>query len=312
MFEIFKSSNGSLVDLKAPVKNSWINLESPTEKDLVALRKVLDVPDEIFSSLKDGDELPRTEKYDDFLFIVFRIPSIFADTAGASYGTVPLGILIHENYLITICFFQNEVISSIKSSISSIAGFSTAKKIRATLTILLFSARLFLKYLKDINRKSIVIQKDLEKSMKNEELILLLTLEKSLVYFSTSLRSNNIMVEKLTNNKVFTLYEDDRELLDDVLIENRQALELTNIYSNILSGTMDAFASIINNNLNIVMKFLTTVTIILMIPTLVASIYGMNIELPLQHSEYAFPFILLVSISLALMSLLIFWKKNFL
>jgi len=148
--------------------------------------------------------------------------------------------------------------------------------------------------------------------LKNEELVKLLTLENSLVYFSTALRSNDVLIEKLSKNKVFTRFEEDRELLEDLAIENKQAVEVTKIYANILSGTMDAFASIISNNLNIVMKFLTTVTILLMIPTLIASIYGMNIDLPFQSDQNAFFMVMLFSVLLSLSGLLLFWRRQLL
>jgi len=307
MLEIFKSSKGKLNKIPEPVTGAWINIEKPTAKDLEELKKLVALPDdEIILSLEDINELARTEKEPDFTFIVFRMPYKVKGSDGTEYSSAPLGVIIHKDYLITVSFFENDIIKKLK------AGYvSSGKKIKTTLEILFITAKTYLIYLKEIRQQSKEIQKKLETSLKNEELIKLLNLSNSLVYFNTSISSNGILIDKLTKNKIFTQFEEDRELLEDVLIENKQALELTNIYANILNGTMDAFASIISNNLNIVMKRLTTITIILMIPTLIASIYGMNVELPFQHEANAFAIVVFISILVSLIGIFIFRKKSF-
>ncbi len=305
MIEVFY--NSIRWDLrKKPPRNSWINVIQPTEEEVKVLKEMFNLPDFMFSSLRDIDEQSRTERYKKFRFIIVRTPQRRSDGEKVEYFTVPLGIVISDEYLITICFSENDVIEKLRRS-----KFSTAKKIRTTLRILYISARLYLEYLKEINRETHAIQEELRRSMRNEELFKLLRLEEALVYFNTSLRSNQLLIEKLTKSKVFTKYPQDKELLEDVIVENQQALEMTNIYSDILGGMMDAFASIISNNLNIVMKFLTSVTIILMIPTLISSFYGMNVALPFQRSPNAFLIILGLSMLFSVLGMIVFWKREF-
>ena len=305
MIEIFKSFKGGLKQIKKPVKDCWINLISPTEEELLKISNLIEMPQEIISSLKDIDEMSDMEKYDNLFFIVTRTPQKNLDNAELEYSTIPLGIIILDNYLITFCFNENNVITQLKTQ-----KIYTEKKIQTTLKILLISAKTYLKYLNIINKKIHIIQDNLKKSMKNEEIFDLLNIEKSLVYFSTSLKSNQFLIEKLTKTKIFTQFEHDKEFLEDTTEENKQAIEMTNIYSNILSGMMDAFASVISNNLNIVMKLLTSITLVLMLPTLVASIYGMNVTLPFQKSPHAFLITMIISITLAIIGIIILWKNK--
>ncbi|MGB9826367.1 MAG: magnesium transporter CorA family protein, partial [Desulfofundulus sp.] len=204
-----------------------------------------------------------------------------------------------------------------------IRGFYTYKKTRFLLQLFYLTASHYLRYLRQIDRRSEEIQQRLHRSTENEELIKLFSLGKSLVYFTTSLRSNEIVMEKLLklhlakdlseiNDGLIKMYAEDEDLLEDVITENKQAIEMSEIYAEILSSTMDAFASIISNNLNLVMRFLTSVTIILMIPTMLFSLYGMNVNLPLQQSKAAFPVIVLLSFILTLVALLFFKKRNML
>ena len=195
---------------------------------------------------------------------------------GVSYYTLPMGIIITGKSIITICQKETALIDEFENG--TIKNVQTNLKTRFLLTILLRVAIRFLLYLKQIDKLSHSVEQHLHKSMKNKELIQLLTLEKSLVYFSTSLKSNEVTLEKILRGRYIKLYEEDQDLLEDVLIEIKQAIEMSNIYSNILSGTMDAFASIISNNLNIVMKVLTSITIVMSVPTMVSSFYGMNVS----------------------------------
>ena len=305
MIEIFKTIDGRLKQIKNPVEGSWISLISPTEEELARLKKIITIPDEIFISLSDIEEVPDAEKYRDFIFILVRTPQKNPKWSELEYSTVPLGIIISRKYLITICFYENDIIEKMKRS-----KIYTSKKIQTTLKLLLVSAKTYLNYLKNINKRIYSRQKNLEKHMKNEGLIKLLNIQKSLVYFSTSLKSNQILIEKLTKNKVFTKFHQDKELLEDVMEETRQAIQMTNVYWNILNEMTEAFGSIISNNVNMVMKLLTSITIILMLPTLVASIYGMNIPLPFQHSPHAFEIVMGMSIILSIVGVLIFWRKE--
>ena len=203
---------------------------------------------------------------------------------------------------------ENEVIQDFITG--QVAGWSTAKRNRFLLQILLKTATKYLRYLRKIDRKVDELEDKLQLSMRNKELLELLKYQKSLVYFTTALKSNELMMERLQKSQLFEMHPDDKDLLEDVLTENQQAIEMVGISNDILSQMMDAFASIISNNLNVVMKFLTSVTIILMLPTLIASLYGMNVGLPLQNSPYAFLLTLLVSFVLSLLVVLVFLKKD--
>ena len=305
MIEIFKSFKGELKLIKKPARGCWINFISPTKKELSKISHIIEMPHDVISSLKDMDEMPDMERDENFLFIITRTPQKNSSNAKLEYSTIPLGIIILNNYLITICFKENDVINELKTK-----KIYTAKKIQTTLVVLLISARIYLRYLNDINKKLHIIQEGLKKTTKNKDIFGLLNLQKSLVYFSTSLKSNQFLIDRLTKTKVFTQFEHDKDLLEDTTEENKQAIEMTNIYTNIITSMTDTFSSVISNNLNTVMKLLTSITLILMLPTLVASIYGMNIALPFQESPYAFLITMGVSLALSIMGVIILWKKR--
>jgi magnesium transporter len=172
------------------------------------------------------------------------------------------------------------------------------------------NAALFLTYLKQVDKMSTKVEEGLHKSMKNKELIQMLKLEKSLVYFATSLKSNEVVMEKLLRMTFIKKYPDDLDLLEDVIIENKQAIEMCNIYRDILKGTMDAFASIISNNLNIVMKLLTSLTVIIAIPTLIASLWGMNVPVPFKDNIFGFAIVLGIALVCSLISVIFMLKKK--
>ena len=305
MIEIFKSFKGELKLIKKPARGCWINLISPTEKELSKISNIIEMPQDVISSLKDMDEMPDMERDENFLFIITRTPQKNSNNAKLEYSTIPLGIIILDNYLITLCFNENDVIDELKTK-----KIYTTKKIQTTLVMLLISARIYLRYLNDINKKLHIIQEGLKKTTKNKDIFGLLNIQKSLVYFSTSLKSNQFLIDRLTKTKVFTQFEHDKDLLEDTTEENKQAIEMTNIYTNIITSMTDTFSSVISNNLNTVMKLLTSITLILMLPTLVSSIYGMNIGLPFQNSPYAFLITMGVSLALSIMGVIILWKKK--
>ena len=220
-----------------------------------------------------------------------------------------MGLLFIKDMIITICLQENEVLRDLVEN--RIKTLSLVNRKTFLLSVLFRASFYFLRYLKDINRRTSQVEKELQRAVRNNELIQLLTMEKSLTFFTTSLKSNEFLLEKIRKSNLLKLTEEDVELIDDVVTENRQAIEMANIYSNILSGMMDAFASVISNNLNVVMKQLTSISLILMIPTLIASVYGMNIELPYQHNPWAFAGILIGSGVIALVSIVIFRRKQF-
>ena len=223
---------------------------------------------------------------------------------------MPIGIIfVRDDYFITVSLNKNQIIENLENKLKNII---TYKKSRLLLQIFYSNAEMYLNLLKKINKETEIAEYILKNSMKNKELLKLLSLEKSLVYFTTSLKSNEVVMEKTMRGKIVKLYEEDEDLLEDSIIENKQAIEMSKIYSDILTGTMDTYASIISNNLNGVMKFLTSITIILAIPTMLASYWGMNVKVPLENNPYAFYIILLVSVIIAIIVTLWLNKKNML
>lgn len=305
--EILKTSGSSLTIIEEYEKDSWINITSPTEDDIKEISQNLDIPSDFLTSPLDTDERPRIEIEEGAILVIIRTPH-FEEEADIQFTTIPLGIIYTDDIIVTICSIKNDVLQTFSNG--KIRGWSTKKRSRFMLQIFSQTALVYLNYLRRINRTTSQVEDRLQKSMKNEELIELLNFEKSLVYFTTSLRANELVMERLQRTELFKMYPDDGEILEDVITENKQAIEMSNIYSNILSGMMDAFASVISNNLNVVMKFLTSITILLTLPVLVASIYGMNISLPLQKWPYVFELTMGIAILLSVLGALIFIKRK--
>ena len=259
----------------------------------------------------DEEERPRIEMEDHYTLILVDIPIIEERNEKDWYGTIPMGIIMREDIMITVCLMETPILTAFMEG--RVRGFNTYWKTRFILQILYKNASWYLHYLRIIDKKSEEVETRLNKSSKNEELIEVLELEKSLVYFTTSLRSNEVVLEKLLRSEKIKKYPEDEELLEDVIIENKQAIEMANIYSGILSGTRDAFASIISNNQNTMMKFLASVTIVMSIPTIVASFYGMNVNLagmPFAGSPYGFGGVVLFSFVVSLVVVWILFRAN--
>lgn len=308
MITIYKNTESGLVKLDDPVNGAWIHVIDPTTDDIEYLMSQ-GVPQEFITYPLDLDERPRTEREDDGkVLIVLRIPYFQGAKFDVPYISIPLGVILTENLIVTVCRWQNDVLQEFSSG--KMRGFSTSKRNRFILRILLATANRYLTYLREINRITETLEDRLQLSMQNKEVLELLKYQKSLVYFTTALRSNELMMERLQKGQMFRLYPDDEDLLEDVITENQQAIEMVNISSNILSSMMDAFASIISNNLNIVMKFLASVTIVLSIPTIVTSFFGMNVGLPFQSSPFAYLLIIGLSILIAVLIIFIFTKRK--
>lgn len=274
---------------------SWISLVNPTEEEIKLVCSNLNIEDEFIKYPLDYEEQARIDVEDDMTLFVIDVPVIEEDKEGKSYSTMPLGlIVVRDEFFITVSLKKNRVIDSFEKG--RVKGMYTYKKTRFVLQILYLNASFFLTDLKRINKNAENTVGILKKTMKNEELIQLLNLENSLVYITTSLKSNELVMEKTARGKILKSYEEDDEILEDAIIENRQAIEMGKIYSDILNTTMDASASIISNNLNVVMKFLAAITIVLSIPTLIASIYGMNVPLPFATNPHGFAIVIGMSI----------------
>ena len=281
MLKIYKTFDGVISEIDTVEKNSWISLIAPTKEEIDWVEETLGAQRDFLVAALDREEISRVELDDETgqALITIDVPIADEDKQDEQrlllYKTLPVGIIELRDHLITVCLRENTILDDLAAG--KVKHVCTNLKSRFIFQFLYLVATRFLVYLRHINRMSNRIEKELHRSMKNKELIQLLDLEKSLVFFSTSLKANQLVLEKLQRGRVIELFEEDRDLLDDVLIEVEQAIEMAEIYSNILSGTMDAFASLISNNLNIVMKILTAITILMAIPTMISSFYGMNV-----------------------------------
>jgi len=301
--------DNSLLKINEIQEGCWISLTNPTAAELQDISEKTDIDINHLRAPLDEEERARIEVEDDYNIIVVDIPTIEKGHKMDRYITIPLGIILSKKFLITICLEETPILKIFKDG--RIRNFYTYKKSRFILQILYRNATTFLQNLRTIDRKSDEIERKLHISTQNSELIDLLDLEKSLVYFTTSLRSNEVVLEKMLKIESIKQYPEDEELLQDVIIENKQAIEMANIYSGILSGTMDAFASIISNNQNIVMKFLTAVTIVLSIPTMIASFYGMNfVNIPGGKHPYGFYIATFAGLLITFIIIIIFKKKK--
>ncbi|MFB6319923.1 magnesium transporter CorA family protein [Saccharicrinis sp. FJH54] len=307
MIKIFKTFGG-YNEISKVEKGCWINVTKPTNEEIQKITSEFRLPADLQNDILDADERPRVEFEEDWTLIILRIP-VEQTNNGVPFYTVPLAIFITDDFTLTICLQDNDVLPIGQPSPFREQYSQITDNINFILRLFLRSGNLYLKYLKQINQMTSAIEQDLEKSIKNRELNKLLKMEKCLVYFITSIKANEIVLAKLRTSKKITS-EINEDLLEDAIIENKQALEMAQIYSDIQSGMMDAFASVISNNLNVVMKQLTLISIILMIPTLIASIFGMNVPNGMEESFWALPAIISGSLILSILGVLIFRKRQ--
>ena len=306
MISIYKTVEDELMSVDKIEDGCWVYVTRPTTEELERLQDETGIDMDDLRAPLDDEERSRVEVEDDYNMILVDIPSLDEKDR---YVTIPLGIYMTKEVIVTLCLEESPVLRAFANK--RVREFYTFKKTRFVFQILYRNATSYLRYLRIIDRKSDQIEEKLHISQKNSELIELLELEKSLVYFTTSLRSNEVVLEKLLRTEKIRKYPEDEDLLEDVIVENKQAIEMANIYSNILSGMMDAFASVISNNLNIVMKLLATVTIVLSIPTMIASFFGMNFDvIPLGHNPYGFDITIVITLLISLLVALFFRKKN--
>lgn len=287
---------------------AWLNLENPSDKELEEVAEKTGVGEDMLKAALDEEERARIETDDGNTLIIVDIPVIDDSADWYVYSTLPLGIITAGDYFITVCLRETAVLGDFIKG--RVRNFDANKRTRFIYQILYLNAIKFLHCLKQIDKTSMRVQQTLHRSMKNKELIQLLDLEKALVYFSTSLNSNQIVIDRLRAMSTIKHYEDDDEILDDVIVENKQAIEMATIYRDIMSGTMDAFASVISNNQNTVMKFLAAITIILTIPTIIASIWGMNVGVPFAGTIWGFWAVIGIIVAVTVPVLIIMIKKR--
>lgn len=293
---------------------AWISLVRPTAEELVKVEKITDAPQDFIRAALDPEESSRIEIDDNHILVLVNVP-VNHDVLRGEYDTIPLGIVISPDYIVTICQELNEVLQGFTES--RFRYFSTFKRTRFLFQILYRSAMLFLKDLRQMTRKSDNVEQDLRKSMRNHELFQLLDLQKGLTYYSMALRSNRVVVERVMRlcsspqvRHLIKIREEDEDLLDDVRVEYDQAIEMAQIQTDVLAGMMDAFASVISNNLNIVMKFLASVTIVMAIPTMISSFFGMNVPMPWGDNPFGFLMVIILAFVLAVIATFVLWKKK--
>jgi magnesium transporter len=286
--------------------NCWVKVETPTPDDIHYLIHELQVPESFISDIEDTDERPRIEYEDNWLLTILRIP-VVENNKSIPYSTVPIGIMTNGDVIVTVCYFQTDVIQDF-IQYTRRKRLIVHNKYELIIRIIHSSAVWFLKYLKKVNNEITEAESALAKSIRNEDLLRLMNLQKSLVYFNTSIRGNEIMFTKLQSIFQDAVYHIDREILEDVDIELKQAHSTVNIFSDILTGTMDAFASVISNNVNTIMKRMTSISIILMVPTLIASFYGMNVINYSEEWPHGFLVIATASIGISIFAFYIFKK----
>jgi len=307
MLTIFKTTHEGLETIQNVANGCWISAIDPHPEEIEQLQEWGVEPELITYSL-DLDEMARVERDEGYTLILLRIPYLQDENQDIPYITIPMGIVIKDNFIATICRHPNDISRILTNG--KYRGFKTAKRYRFVLYVLLETATRYLAHLRDINRAVDNVEDQLQKSTRNRELLELLKYQKCLVYFTTALRSNEVMMERLQRMKIFNQYDEDEDLLEDVLTENQQAIQTTNIQTEILSSMMDAFASIISNNLNVVMKALAALTIILNLPTIIASFYGMNVALPGEGHPFAFLSILGIAVGMTAIATFIFYKRD--
>ena len=316
MLKITKTTMSQLTELTAESiePGAWINVVRPTSEELETVEMLTKAPQDFIRAALDPEESSRIEIEDDHILILINVP-LNHEAPDYEYDTIPLGIVITTDYLVTVCREHNDVVQSF--SPTHFHYFSTFKRTRMLFQILYRSAMIFLKDLRQMTRRSDQIEQDLRRSMRNEELFQLLDLQKGLTYYSMSLRSNKVVVERLLRlcsnpqlAHIIKFREEDEDLLDDVRVEYDQAIEMAQIQTDVLAGMMDAFASVISNNLNIVMKFLASITIVLSIPTMVASFFGMNVPIPWGTHPLGFAIVGVLSLSVTCGAIWVLWKKK--
>ena len=311
MLKIYNTDveTGNFEEIKEFQKGSWISLVNPSEAEIKRVCESLEIEEDLIRDPLDFEEKARieVEEDDNTILFVVDVPIIERHEENEIYSTMPLGmIVVRDDFFITVSLRKNRIIEDFEKR--KIKNFQTFKKSRFIFQILYLNSSYYLNHLKQINKETEIAEYILKNSMRNKELLKLLNLEKSLVYFTTSLKSNELVMEKTMRGKIIKLYEDDEDILEDAITENKQAIEMAKIYTDILNGAMDAYASIISNNLNGVMKTLTAITIVLAVPTMISSFWGMNVKLPFENNPFGFLIMIILAIVTTL--LVTWWLKK--
>lgn len=311
MFKMYNTNIETNIteETKEFMKGNWINMVSPSEEEIKLVCENINIQEDFIRYALDPEEKARIdiEEDDNTILFIIDTPIMEIESGAKVYSTMPIGVIfVRDDYIITVSLHKNSIMEDLEKK--KARNIITYKKSRMLLQIFYSNAEMFLALLKKLNKETEIAENVLKNSMKNKELLKLLSLEKGLVYFTTSLKSNEVVMERTMRGNLIKLYDEDEDILEDAIIENKQAIEMAKIYRDILTGTMDAYASIISNNLNGVMKYLTSITIILAIPTMIASYWGMNVAVPMQHNPFGFIIIVVVSLLIGIIATL--WLKR--
>ena len=300
MIQYFKNINQKTLQIERPENGSWVNVLPPLKKEeFTELSESLDIPIDFLTDSLDIDERSRFEEEDNVRLIVLKAPTEnnSFNESDAHYITIPICIILTHNQIVTVNSFENP---AIKKFLNTFQNRHPDKKSMMVLKVFEKVVQNFMEYLKEINQRRNILEQQLYDANRNEQLLQLMRIQKSLVYFVTALRSNELLFVKLERTNFLSLNEEEKEYLNDLIVDNSQALEMANIYTNILSSTLDAFASIIANNQNEVLKRLSVITIVLTFPVLIASLFGMNVPSGFEHSRYAFYIVAFLSLTISL------------
>ena len=310
MVTYYKTVDDKLMEIDSPQKGCWISMVHPTDAELSIVSRQTGTELDMLRAPLDPEERARLEVEDGIALVLVDVPTIEVDGKDFVYSTIPLGILQTRDHLITVCLKDSHIMRDFAQG--RIKGFYTNLTTRFILQILYRNATRFLQYLRQIDKKTAAVEDQLEKTLRNQELMQLMRLEKSLVFFASSLKSNEIVLERLLRSDMIRKFPDDEELLEDVIVENKQAMEMCTIYRDIVTTTMDGFSSVISNNANDIMKVLTSLTLVISIPTLVASLWGMNVAVPFQSSPWGFWILIAVSLAASVISIIVLTRRKML
>jgi len=310
MLRVYKKAlkDRHLRELRKPEKGCWIDLVDPIEEEVNRVLKFLNVPEDFVYSVLDEDEKPRVEKEGKALLVIIRVPTVEDVGSKRLIRTLPLGIIITKTAITTVCLKEVEILYEFY--VENVKNFFTTKRVRFFLQILKLTNQYYSRYLEMIEKEIEGMEKAISRALRNEEILRLLELQKTLIFFNTGIMGNQQVFKRVMEGKLLKLYEEDKDVLEDIIIDGEQALGTSKILSDILSNTLDAYASIVSNNLSMIMKFLTSLTIILSIPTIISSFYGMNVALPLQKNPNAFLIVSLISLIVSSLLFMIFWKRR--
>ncbi len=313
MISRYISEQGKLKEITENLPGMWINLTAPTQEETLDISKQFDIDLSDVRAALDEEESSRVDVNDGYVLIIFDIPTLEIRHNQEAYTTIPLGIIWTDTALISICSVETPVLKHFL--INTIKDFTTKKQVRFTYQILYRTSTLYQSYLRIIDRRRLEMEERMGGATEDADIINLHELESNLVYFDTSLRANRLVVDRLTRYSGVKKFPEDQELLDDLIIENQQAIEMTQIYRDILKGTRELMTTVINNRLNNIMKYLASITIVMAIPTIISGLFGMNVDgrwMPFSSTPFGFGIICGITALICAIVLFVLRKRKML